>query len=220
MGERRQAETVPEKDWKKAYALIDEGTNVSEVARQLCLPYATLNRRYAERRDGVSKRGPKPMMGLSGEEELVKWLLMHESIGKCVSIDMFREMGKRIAGSLGIDGFTAGKDWEERFFKRHPRLSKRKGELTERNRLYAIHPLRVEEYFAAIKPHITKRIKNLNLIWAMDEWGFDMMNLGASGYKVLLVVGFAAHHPFYLCALHQPNNCIPFFCIFMLPHCR
>ena len=176
MSGRMKAEEVHPKKWEDAYRLIDDGMTPTEAARQLNLPLKTLVRRYDTKKLGVSKRGPAPMMGTRGEKALLDWLLLHEHIGKCVTMDQFRELGKRIAGDLGIEGFKAGREWEEAFFRRH----------TERNRLYAIHPLAIKEYFAALKPHVEKR--SADKLWGADEWGFDLMNL---------------HQEKVSCALHQ-----------------
>ena len=97
-----KAEEVHPKKWEDAYRLIDDGMTPTEAARQLNLPLKTLVRRYDTKKLGVSKRGPAPMMGTRGEKALLDWLLLHEHIGKCVTMDQFRELGKRIAGDLGI----------------------------------------------------------------------------------------------------------------------
>ena len=175
--ERRKAEDVPEEDWLKAYKLIDDGMAVSEAARQLSVGRATLDRRHKQRVTGVSRRGPKPFIGSRGEKVLVKWLLVHERIGKCVSLKVLSTVAARIASDLGIEGFKAGRDWLDRFFKRHPELSKRTAEKTERSRMYAVNPYAIKEYFAKLAPHV--KDLEAHKIWNMDEWGFDLMNINS-----------------------------------------
>ena len=182
---RRKAADVPEEDWFKAYKRVDDGETVSEVARQLSLDRVTLWRRYKDRKAGVSRRGPKPTFGLRGEAELVKWLQMHERIGKCVSVKLFSTFAARIALELGIDDFKAGRDWHDRFFARHPELAKRTGEKTEHKRMYAVNPFAINEYYEKVAPLVKDRAPSK--IWNMDEWVFDLMNIsnGLVGARVL-----------------------------------
>ena len=92
------------------------------------------------------------MMGLSGEAAFVEWLLLHEKIGKCVTMEMFRTQAKRIAGELGMPGFVAGESWEAGFWARHERLTVRTAEATATSGYMAVNRLGREMYFKTIHP--------------------------------------------------------------------
>ena len=128
------------------YERLDNGENMAEVARQENVDYHTLSRRYKKRAAGVSRRGPPPKLGRSGETALVTWLQECERTGMCVSLKQLAEMARRIATDLNLlDTFKGGRTWFDAFKKRHPELSVRKPEKTEHARLSALAPWTLPE---------------------------------------------------------------------------
>jgi hypothetical protein len=202
---RRDSKDVPAADWAEAYKRIDAGTKVAEVARQMCVKRQTLADRYAVRAEGVSRRGPKPLMGKAGEMRLVEWLQLHERIGKCVSLVQLKTVAMRIAQDIADPRLKGHRRWLDNFLGRWwQTLSVRKGEATERKRLWAVHPLTLAQYFAEIKKllYVDGELRSASSVWACDEWGFDLMNM-RDGRKVRAEGGNAC-----ACA------CVP-----MIQHC-
>ena len=166
-------------EWAAMYKRLDNGENMAEVARQMNVDYHTLQRRYKKRAAGVSRRGPPPKLGRSGEAALVTWLQECERTGMCVTLRQLAEMAKRIAEELDpLDTFKGGRAWFDAFMQRHPELSVRKPEKTEHARLYALAPWKLKEYFQLLKPLIVDRAASK--IWNLDEIGWDLMNVHSS----------------------------------------
>lgn len=172
-------------DWGKAISLVESGRPLRVVARQFNISHETLNRRVKANNVGLSRRGPEPRMTTEGEAYLVKWLLLNERLGSCVPMDTFKDKAVEIAIMFGDPSFVAGHDWATRFFARHPGLSKRTPENTERSRLYALHPAKLSEYFTGLKPHLEGRPPTH--IWNFDESGFDRKSLNVG--KVIATKG-------------------------------
>lgn len=172
---KRDARSVKPSEWEEAISRVNDGEGLRAVARAYNIPHETLNRRVQQENVAASRRGPEPRMSRAGEEKLVKWLLANESIGRCVPMSCFIEKACEIARAFGDDKFVAGRDWRTRFFARYPQLSKRTPELTERSRMYALHPLKMKEYFDKLEPLLEGR--EATHIWNVDESGFDRSNL-------------------------------------------
>lgn len=171
----RPASAVPPAEWIAMFASLKRGTPAALVARKHGVSRATLERRYKADDSSTVRFGPKPALGVRGENELVQLLLLHESIGMCVSMPQLRELVRRISAKLGNAHFVGGRAWEAGFFRRHPQLARRSPELTERKRVYAINPLSIKQYFERLGV-LVKGLPPARL-WAFDEMGFDLMNV-------------------------------------------
>ena len=82
-----------------------------------------------------------------------------------------------------VEGFVASNGWLQRFKKRHPQLSSRVAQNLERTRAGALNKDVVDHYFSIIK-EMYAELERLNgreltpdLIWNLDETGFDQANL-------------------------------------------
>lgn len=178
MSARSAAGTVSPGRWQRAIKSVNDGGSVYEVARRENVDRETLRRRARANNASASKRGPKPMLGVAGEKKLEEWILINQSIGKCVTKDMLREVVRRIAQELypgDSAAFSGGRKFLKGFLKRHPTLSIRTGEATERKRVYALDADALQTYFASVKPLVIGRSPAQK--WNMDEFGRDLMNV-------------------------------------------
>lgn len=163
---------------------LRDGESVRSVAKAFDVSIGTLHRRNRHNDTSVSRRGPEPRMTSAGEAKLVEWLKLNESIARCVPLSCFKEQVARIAGDIGDPTFKGGRNFARLFFQRHPELSRRVAEMTERGRLYAMHPVKLKEYFDKLRPLLEGLLATH--IWNMDESGFDYTNLqGDSRTKVI-----------------------------------
>lgn len=172
---KRDARAVTPNEWTHLITRVRAGEGVREVARGANIPFETLRRRVGADNVSMSKRGPQPHLSVAGEAKLYKWLTVNEELGRCVPIAAFKEQAARIARSIGDVRFKGGRDFVERFFKRHPQLSSRTAEMTEHSRMYAVHPQKMSDYFKTVEPLLKDRPSTH--VWNVDECGFDAMHI-------------------------------------------
>lgn len=162
-------------DWATMCSRVIAGDTIAEVARQFAVDQETLWRRQTAGSQGSTRFGPRPVMGRTGEQKVVDWLLFNHSVGMCVTKQMLRMVAMRYAADMPAgSSFVGGRKWFKFFFGRHPELALRKPELTEKHRMLALQPEVVARYFEEIKPHILKRPSSL--LYCIDEVGVDLMN--------------------------------------------
>ena len=134
--------TVTSDTWAKCFAYVKRhGANkrgIFRKAARLFLPanigQNTLKRRWEAGNTDVSKTGVKSWLPTSLEDKFADWLKESQEASFCVTTEKLSEKAAFFASKLGIN-ITGGRKWLKGFFKRHPGLSKRHGELLEMNRL-------------------------------------------------------------------------------------
>ena len=171
----KSADSFTPDDWTAMFKRLDDRERYADVASHFGVSRKTLRRRYMARNAAAVRFGPSPQLGKSGEEELVSLLLVHESVGMCVSMPQLHELVGRVASDPIMAHFKGGKAWLQGFFRRHPRLSRRTAERTERKRLYALEPWTMKQYFERLG--VLVKDKHPNQLWSFDEFGLDLMNM-------------------------------------------
>ena len=171
----RDARDVTPDEWAEIIASVKGGKSLRAVAEDYRVSHVTIKRRVDVGAAGASRRGPEPRMSREGEAKLVAWLEANESIGKCVPMSAFKVQAARIAAEFGDLHFKAGRKFVKGFFNRHPHLSRRKAEVTQHSRLYAVHPLKVTEYMDKLEVVV----KDLPAwcVWNTDESGCDIQDI-------------------------------------------
>lgn len=134
--------TVTSDTWAKCFAHIRkrgaDKRGVFQETAELYLPAGigqnTLKRRWEKGNTDVSMTGVKSWLPPSLENHFAHWLMESQAASFCVTTDKLCEKAAFFADKLGVN-ITGGRKWLKGFFKRHPELSKRHGELLEMNRL-------------------------------------------------------------------------------------
>ena len=181
---RTRSRDIPSEVWAAAIDDVHRGVPLRKVANHWWVSLATLSRRSNADNTKRTRMGPPPVMSDEGEGILVNYLIVRQSVGSCVTMEEFRLIAKRIADTLGMKGFVAGESWEAGFWHRHPQLSRRTAENTERARGYAVSEFKISQFFDVIE---SLGDKSGAQWWCIDEWGIDLMNLCAE--KVVAVKG-------------------------------
>ena len=171
----RDARDITPHEWVDIIARIEGGEPVRAVAADVNVSRVTVRRRYRRKDTTVSRRGPKPALSAAGERAFAGWMVTNHSFGRSVPRAAAGEQARRLAGDICDPRFVGGRTFMRAFMKRNPQLSNRTAEVTERGRMYALAPGKLQEYFQKIKPLIEGRgPKNL---WNIDESGFDGMHI-------------------------------------------
>ena len=174
---RTRSRDVPSDVWAAAIDDVHRGVSLRKVADHWWVSLTTLCVRSKPDNTKRTRMGPPPVMSDEGEEILVNYLIVRQSVGICVTMQEFRLIAKRIADTLCMKDFVAGESWEAGFWHRHPQLLRRTAENTERARGYAVSEFKIAQFFDVIESLSDERGAQW---WCIGEWGIDLMNLCAN----------------------------------------
>lgn len=172
------AEAVTTPEWEKVFSYLRANKKQPHKWRIACsmLPgvgLSTLKRRFRRNDARVTQKGPECVLGADIEEAIVEFLLAQADIGNAFPVDLLPAKVREIASDLfksdELAGFVGGRDWHERFQKRHPVLSVRLGQLSEQTRLSCLSREAVERFYS-ISEIALDGVDPEN-VWFMDESG-------------------------------------------------
>lgn len=161
--------------WEDAFKALDAGSTIRAQAGFLGVPKSTMAHRYKNRDTSVTSYGPEPKLTTEGERKLFEWVKASSEVGMSVSLMQLRLKASNIGLAAGIPNFRGGRKWLTSARKRHPELSLRKAEMTERSRLYAVNRDTLATFYKLIKTAVTTL--DAEFIWNMDEQGVDLLNM-------------------------------------------
>lgn len=136
-----RAASISEATWKEAFQYIDKNASdhgvFQKVLRDILRDNVTINslkNRYKAGNSKVSRTGKKSWLPEEVETKLVTWCVMQQDASFCVKVVKLAEMAGKFGAALGIP-ITGGRKWVDGFFKRHPKIAARMGEVLDLNRL-------------------------------------------------------------------------------------
>lgn len=174
----RRITDVSAEQWESAFAYIRKhrfGPHKWRDALSLVpgVGLSTLKRRYRDDNSAETRKGPECRLGDDIENAIAEFLLAQADVGNAFPAELLpakvQDIAKKLFGRVDLEGMVGGKDWEERFKKRHPELSVRLGQLTEATRLACLTREAVSRFYD-IAEHALKGVKPEN-VWFMDESG-------------------------------------------------
>lgn len=117
-------------------ALLDireNQTGLREACRKYGIPKSTLqDRKSGKRPDRIGKKGPEPVLGLTGEQQVVQWIIDIAKCGFPVKKNELLDTVQKIINDLGnpnpFKDNRPGQTWYMNFLKRNPEISLRSAE--------------------------------------------------------------------------------------------
>ena len=146
---------------RMAVSALQNGRSLGEAATAYDVPKATLSRKVQLARNAPGNEyiqfktplGRKPVLSSQLEDELVKYLVLMDEMFFGLTRDVIRRLACQLTHANGIETpFTddkAGRDWFERFLKRHPQLAIRKAENTSLARAKGFNKQSVETFISS-----------------------------------------------------------------------
>jgi hypothetical protein len=180
----RKSSSLTSADWADILARVKGGETRRKVAAYYNISHQTINRRVRGGNIDVTRFGPEPRMTAAGEAELVNWVNLNAERALAVPVAAFKEKVARVAGDIGDPSFKGGRKFLSLFMRRHKDIARRSPELTDRKRLYALHPDKVAAFY---KQHEV-RLKGIPpwKLWNYDEQGFDRKHVQKTGKTKVL----------------------------------
>ncbi|XP_028159878.1 uncharacterized protein LOC114352467 [Ostrinia furnacalis] len=111
----------------------EDGQGIRETCRKYGIPRTTIQDRISGRRtDKIRNRGPAPILGNTGEQQVVEWL---NNIAKCnfpvkkqEILDTVQKILQDLKQPNPFKGGRPGQTWHLGFLKRNPEISRRSAE--------------------------------------------------------------------------------------------
>jgi len=179
---------VTSDQWDKAIKHVKKKgaskPGVFQEAVRMFLPagvnVTTLKRRYHAGNTAVSKTGVKSWLPTSLEEHLASWLKASQDAAFCVTVPKLSEKAAFFASKLGVN-IKGGRKWVNKFFARHPELSRRQGELLEMSRL--VDGASIERWI-----DLNECVEQVHHVKPRNRWVMDETNSDLIGKRPKVVV--------------------------------
>ncbi|ETV73264.1 hypothetical protein H257_11805 [Aphanomyces astaci] len=146
-----------------------------EVAKRHNIPIATLNKRVREQRSGqalvTKRRGPKPTLPDSCEEDLVAWIVAMQRDGNPTDRKTIIVKANQVLRRLDpTASLSAG--WYRRFIVRHPQLTNRVAQVISSAR-NEVDDVAVTTLFNSLVNAIVTNKLSSDRVFNMDETSFS-----------------------------------------------
>ena len=132
-----------------AFEAVKKGLPVRKAATQFGVPRTTLQDRVRGRVVHGKNPGPKPFLVPSEEKELSQFLVDVAQAGYGKTRRQVMTIAESVARDKGIlePGRRISRGWFERFMRRQPQLSLRKGDATANVHMDSVNPEAISQYF-------------------------------------------------------------------------
>ncbi|KAF0706696.1 hypothetical protein AaE_013989 [Aphanomyces astaci] len=157
-----------------AVQAVINGSKAPEVAKRHNIPIATLNKRVREQRSGqalvTKRRGPKPTLPDSCEEDLVAWIVAMQRDGNPTDRKTIIVKANQVLRRLDpTASLSAG--WYRRFIVRHPQLTNRVAQVISSAR-NEVDDVAVTTLFNSLVNAIVTNKLSSDRVFNMDETSF------------------------------------------------
>ena len=158
-----------EDDMQKALAAVRSGASRHEAARLHGIPRSTLISRLRGRVTRDIANTDQQKLSKVQEDHIVMWATVQAKLGLPPSHLQIRQAAQRILQASGSSE-TLGKNWITDFSRRNPAIKALKGKHIEKERIEAITPNNIKEFFEVLNESPVKDVRPANR-WNMDETG-------------------------------------------------
>ncbi|RHY01183.1 hypothetical protein DYB25_005772 [Aphanomyces astaci] len=157
-----------------AVQAVINGSKAPEVAKRHNIPIATLNKRVREQRSGqalvTKRRGPKPTLPDSCEEDLVAWIVAMQRDGNPTDRKTIIVKANQVLRRLDpTASLSAG--WYRRLIVRHPQLTNRVAQVISSAR-NEVDDVAVTTLFNSLVNAIVTNKLSSDRVFNMDETSF------------------------------------------------
>ncbi|RQM26998.1 hypothetical protein B5M09_002309 [Aphanomyces astaci] len=170
----RTRSRYPAKLLEQAVNDVIQGKVGAKVAASTGIPYETLMRKARQRRagqdSGSSRRGTKPMLPASCEEDLVAWISGMQQVGQPVDRHEILVKASQILRRISSRSKLSG-GWYRRFMQRHPSLTNRVAQVISSAR-NSVDEDGVKQLFDSMEEAIETYGFTADRIFNMDETSF------------------------------------------------
>jgi len=185
--------------WHAALAAVGHGMSYREaILRHEVGSVTGLRRRYLGQVPVDARRGPKPKY-LTKEAEIgiLEAITFRARRGMCLDMAQLCHLIRDVAHCLHANGTTVipvdfpNQRWAERFVKRHPSISMRKGQLLDHKRHDASTVEVVEAFYFELEKWFRERSYPPECIYNADETGVNARGSGSA--RVICPKGLRAN---------------------------
>lgn len=140
---------------EEAIDLLKQGKSQRYVEKHCGIPRRTL-RNHLKSGNTERKLGRKKFLTADQENELENRIIRLSEVGVPLTPKQLRRCvynftkANSIENKFNVQKEMAGKDWFQRFLKRHPALSKRKAQSMNPARAQKLNPVIVKDYFTKL----------------------------------------------------------------------
>lgn len=140
---------------EEAIDLLKQGKSQRYVEKHCGIPRRTL-RNHLKSGNTERKLGRKKLLTADQENELENRIIRLSEVGVPLTPKQLRRCvynftkANSIENKFNVQKEMAGKDWFQRFLKRHPALSKRKAQSMNPARAQKLNPVIVKDYFTKL----------------------------------------------------------------------